>query len=169
MNQFDHAIVYLPPTSAGDKAIWIDATAEFTRVGGLPYGDQGRLALIISEKTTDLTLTPRPAPEDSVLIETREYNLADFGPSNVIESSQTTGYADATYRSEFGGSESKELKTSIENYAKNAYLAKSLSKMEHGDAKDFTKPFSLRLEITGANVATQELMTLPSQRSQLAL
>jgi len=74
MNQFDHAIVYVPAAAPGGEALWIDATAEFTRVGDIPYGDQGRLALIIADGTKELTSTPVARPEDSVLIETRDFS-----------------------------------------------------------------------------------------------
>ena len=141
MNQFDHAIVYVPPTSAGGHGLWIDATAEFTRVGDLPYGDQGRLALVIEQGAKELTLTPEARPEDSVLVETREFSLADYGPAKVIESSHSTGHVDSYYRSEYGDTAGKEVRASLESYVRNAYAAKALGKVESGDAKDFTKPF----------------------------
>jgi transglutaminase-like putative cysteine protease/tetratricopeptide (TPR) repeat protein len=147
MNQFDHAIAYVPPAAPGGKPIWIDATAEFTRVGDLPYGDQGRLALIIAEGSKDLTPTPEARPEDSVLVETRDFTLADYGPARAVESSQTTGYVDSAYRAEYGDPANKELRATMENYVRNAYAAKSLAKIESGDPKDFNKPFSLRLQI----------------------
>jgi tetratricopeptide (TPR) repeat protein len=147
MNQFDHAIVYVPPTSAGGHGLWIDATAEFTRVGDLPYGDQGRLALVIEQGAKELTLTPETRPEDSVLVETREFSLADYGPAKAIESSHSTGHIDSIYRSEYGETAGKEVRASLESYVRNAYAAKALGKVESGDAKDFTKPFALRLEI----------------------
>ena len=147
MNQFDHAIVYVPPAAAGGHGLWIDATAEFTRVGDLPSGDQGRLALVIEQGAKGLTLTPEARPEDSVLVETREFSLADYGPAKVVESSHSTGHIDSIYRSEYGDTASKELRASLDNYVRNAYAAKALTKVESGDAKDFTKPFVLRLEI----------------------
>ena len=122
-------------------------TAEFTRVGDLPYGDQGRLALVIEQGAKELTLTPEARPEDSVLVETREFSLADYGPAKVIESSHSTGHVDSYYRSEYGDTAGKEVRTSLEGYVRNAYAAKALGKVESGDAKDFTKPFVLRLEI----------------------
>src|SRR5271157_6716 len=70
INQFDHAIVYLPAAGQDEEAMWIDATAEYFAVGTLPNDDQGRNALIISPETTALTKTPDPRPEDSVLVET---------------------------------------------------------------------------------------------------
>ncbi len=147
MNQFDHAIVFVPPPAPGGTPIWIDATAEFTQVGDLPYGDQGRLALIIAPGTRDLTMIPEARPEDSVLVDTREFQLADYGPAKATESSHTTGHIDSYYRSVYGDSGRKELRTSLDSYVRNAYAAKALAKVESGDAKDFTKPFSFRLEI----------------------
>ena len=48
MGLFDHAIVYVP----GKPALWIDATDRYARLGQLPAGDQGRLALIARPETT---------------------------------------------------------------------------------------------------------------------
>src|SRR4051812_40970118 len=67
MNEFDHAIVYVPPPAGGGEPLWIDATAEYSQVGTLPSMDQGRLALIIAEGTTALTPTPEARPEDDLL------------------------------------------------------------------------------------------------------
>jgi tetratricopeptide (TPR) repeat protein len=149
VNQFNHAIVYVP-ASGGNSPLWIDATAEFTQVGDLPYQDQGRLALIISEDTRALTLTPDARPEDSVLTETREFFLADYGPAHVVESSRTTGYIDASYRSYYGGPENKDMKAYLENYVRRAYDAKALTAIDHGDGRDLTKPFVLRLDVAKA-------------------
>jgi hypothetical protein len=148
--QFDHAIVYVP-SSGGNTPLWIDATAEFTQAGNLPYQDQGRLALIVSDKTRELTLTPEPRPEDSVLTETREFLLADYGPAHIVESSMTTGDIDANYRSYYGGPENQNVKTYLENYVRQAYNAKALTSIEHGDGRELTKPFVLRLDMAKAS------------------
>jgi hypothetical protein len=150
MNQFDHAIVHVPAGNDKEPELWIDATAEFTRVGDLPYGDQGRLALIIADGTNRLTLTPEPKPTDSVLIETREITLAQMGAAHIVESSSTTGHIDADYRSRYGIGESKTVKEDLEQYSKRAYAAKSLTHIEHGDGVDFSKPFVLRLDMAKA-------------------
>ncbi|MGB7190437.1 MAG: DUF3857 domain-containing protein, partial [Acidobacteriaceae bacterium] len=57
MTQFDHAIVYVPADGA-NKALWIDATAQYFQPGILPWPDSGRMALIIAPKTTGLTRIP---------------------------------------------------------------------------------------------------------------
>jgi tetratricopeptide (TPR) repeat protein len=149
MNRFDHAIVYVPG-DAKNKPLWIDATAEFTKVGNLPYGDQDRRALIIAPDTKGLTLTPQATPEDSVLVETRTFDLADYGPSKVVESSQTSGYIDAGYRAYYQNSDNPQVKQSLDNYAKAAYDAQSPIHVTHGDAHDLTKPFDLTIVVPKA-------------------
>jgi len=150
INRFDHAIVYLPAGAQGEGAMWIDATAEYFAVGTLPYGDQGRNALVISPETIELTKTPDATPEDSVLVEKRTFKLAEFGPSQVEETSETHGYVDAEYRSNYGGEETPKIRENMEKYLKNAYLAKKLTKLEHGDRSDFDHPFNLTLAADGA-------------------
>jgi tetratricopeptide (TPR) repeat protein len=155
MNRFNHAIVYVPAVKDGPQAgrgpaVWIDATAEFNELGTLPYMDQGRMALIISPETRDLTQIPEPRPEDSVLVETRTFTLSALGPAHVVETSQTHGYIDANYRSNYGGPDTPRMHEELEGYVKNAYLAKTLTEVKHGSGTDFDHPFSLTLVADGA-------------------
>ena len=156
INGFDHAIVYIPPKGS-DAAFWIDATAEFTRVGSLPYADQGRQALIIADDTQSLVATPEARPEDSVMVETREFHLADFGPAHVMESSETTGHVDENFRSYYQDTENKDIRQGLENYIKSAYRAKSLKSVQHGNSRDLSKPFLLQLDIDKAGRGTTAL------------
>jgi len=148
MNEFDHAIVYLPAPLAGGAPLWIDATAEFAQVGTLPSMDEGRQALIVAEGTTALTETPAPKPDDDRLTELRNVAMAEYGPAHIVETSLTHGEIDASYRSDFGGAETREKKETLEKYAKNEYLAKALASVEHGEGRDLTKPFALKLDMT---------------------
>jgi tetratricopeptide (TPR) repeat protein len=159
MNRFNHAIVYVPeqkggPESGGGSALWIDATAESFEVGTLPFADQGRSALIIAPDTKSLTKTPEAKPEDSVLVETRTFTLAGLGPSHVEETSSTHGYVDASYRSAYGGPDTPRMHDELENYVKNAYLAKKLTSFSHGDGTDFDHPFQLTVVADGARRGT---------------
>src|SRR5205823_12138899 len=65
MGMFDHAIVYVPASSP-EPEIWIDATAEYSQVGTLPWIDYGRWALIVDGKTDNLTKTPEITPAQNV-------------------------------------------------------------------------------------------------------
>ena len=150
MNQFDHAIVFVPPAEASGKPLWIDATAEYAQIGTLPLMDFGRRALIIAEGTTELTLTPMPTSEDNALSELREVDMVEYGPAHITETSQTLGEIDEIYRANYGGTETKHAKTELENYAKGQYLAKALTNVEHNDGKDISRPFSLKLTMAEA-------------------
>jgi len=146
MGSFDHAIVYVPATQNAE-VLWIDATAEFAAVGTLPYMDEGRLALVIRDGTTDLTRTPEAAPEGDELIEIRDVVMQKYGASQITETSLSRGDVDASYRSRYGGALTRETKEELEKYAKNEYLAKSLTNIGHGDEHDLTTPFALKLEM----------------------
>jgi tetratricopeptide (TPR) repeat protein len=150
MDQFDHAIVYVPAANPSDSPLWIDATAEYATVGTLPSMDQGRSALIIAEGTSGLTNTPKPSPEENSLTEIREVNMVEYGAARITETSLTHGEVDENYRSWYGGNETKEIKTALETYAKDHYRAKALTSVEHSDGKDTSKPFTLKLTMAEA-------------------
>ena len=54
LGDFNHAIVIVPSSNTAEPSMWIDPTDEFARAGELPAPDQGRNALIASDKETDL-------------------------------------------------------------------------------------------------------------------
>jgi len=146
-NLFNHAIVFVP----GKPEIWIDATDEFSPPGQLAANDQGRLALVIADGTTDLLRTPLSTPADNLLVENREFYLSEFGPARVVENSESHGAIDRFYRSYFGTNrESKKIQKDMEGYIKSVYMSEDLSKFERGDGTDLTQPFLLRIEATKA-------------------
>ena len=49
MGMFNHTIVYVPASGA-DGELWIDATAQYSQVGTLPWMDYGRWALVVGRK-----------------------------------------------------------------------------------------------------------------------
>jgi hypothetical protein len=102
--------------------------------------DQSRQALIIAEGTTSLTTTPEFNPEEDHRTEVREVEMAVYGPAHIIETLFTEGSVDADYRSGFGEADTREKRKNLENYARDHYLAKTLSRIERGDGKDLTKP-----------------------------
>ena len=150
MNEFDHAIVYVPADDKEAPALWIDATAEYTQVGWLPRMDQGRQALIIAEGTTSLTATPEFKPEEDHLTEVREVEMAAYGSAHITETSLTEGDVDSDYRSDYGEADTREKRKGLEDYARDQYLAKALTRVDRGDGKDLTKPFVLKLDMAEA-------------------
>jgi tetratricopeptide (TPR) repeat protein len=143
IGSFDHAIVYVP----GEPGTWIDATAEFSQPGVLPWAAQGRLALIIGPTTGTLVRTPVAKPADNLLVEKREFHLSEYGPARIVETSKPKGDIESRYRAYFGGQESKKTNEEIENYVKANYLAESLTHFEHTPGDDLEHPFEMSMEV----------------------
>jgi tetratricopeptide (TPR) repeat protein len=149
---FDHAIVYVE----GSEPLWIDATAEYTRVGDLPAEDQGRWALIATPGTTALVKTPESQSSDNRSIHTIEIHLADYGPSEIRESVESHGTDETEARSEYGSAEAAKLKETLEAQIKQTYLAESLAGYSTTRGDDFSEPFKLTVNAKSAGRAVTE-------------
>jgi len=152
MGQFNHAIVIVD----GPSPIWVDPTDEFARAGELPTMDQGRFALVASPKTTALMTTPVMESASNRSIETRIFTLAEEGKAGVVETTEATGAGDSQLRRSYVSADRKKYREQIENYAKQQYAAKSLKKVDAGDAHDLNKPFRLSIEVADAARGTTD-------------
>ncbi len=153
MGTFDHAIVYIP----GNPELWIDATDEYARLGEIPNGDQGRLALIARSDTNSLVHTPTSSSVDNVLAERREVYLAENGPARIIETSQPHGSSESSYRRSYADKQNKAAKDELTNYVKSQYLAEKLDRMDRSDPTDLSKQFELILESDRAKRGVTDL------------
>jgi transglutaminase-like putative cysteine protease len=153
MGMFDHAIVYVP----GSPDLWIDATDEYARLGEIPSGDQGRLALIVRPDSNSLLLTAAASSADNVLTEKREIYLAENGPARIIETSQPHGSNESWYRRSYADKQNKAAKDELTNYVKSQYLAEKLDRMDRSDPTDFSKQFEVVLESDHAKRGVTEL------------
>lgn len=153
MGLFDHAIVYVP----GTPELWIDVTDEYARLGELPSSDQGRRALIIRPENDKLARTAVSIAEDNILIEQREFHLAENGPASVVEISQPHGDLESAYRYNYGDDQNKDAKDNLTNYVKSMYLAEKLDKIGHSDASNLTNPFELSLTCDRAGRGATDL------------
>lgn len=153
ISHFNHAIVFVP----GTPDLWIDATAEFAQVGELPDGDRGREALIIRDGTTDLTRIPEAESKTNLLVETRDFTLAEQGPAKVVETSESHGEIDEQYRGWFGNVDSDAERKNLTDYAKGAYLAEKLDYVDHSDGHNLAEPFHLSLEMDKAKRGFSDL------------
>jgi hypothetical protein len=156
---FDHAIVYVPGAGANGADLWIDATAEYARVGTLPAQDSNRLALIIRPGTSALTRTPPLHAADNRQIETRDFFLAEYGPARVVETTETHGIVEGEYRAWYAGGDTKERVDQLKSYMREAYRAKELIDYQHSASTDFSKPYSMRIEMKDAPVGFTDLET----------
>jgi transglutaminase-like putative cysteine protease len=147
MGMFDHAIVYVPASGA-DSDLWIDATAQYSQAGMLPWMDYGRWALIVDEKTESLKKVPDITSAENVHRETREVTLAEYGIATFAETDDEIGPDEADYW-EYYSRDSKQVRDDSESYVKDMYLADSLISLEHDDLSDLEKPASIRFVTKG--------------------
>ena len=152
MGMFDHAIVFVP-ASGTDPELWIDATAQYSRVGDLPRMDYGRWALIVEADNSTLKRIPGFTAAQNFHRELREFTLAEFGQASIRETDEQLGPRESEFR-EFYSGDAKEVREGSEKYVKNAYLADSLTALEHGDLSDLEKPFSLTFVTKGKRGTT---------------
>jgi len=146
MGMFDHAIVYVPADRAHQtKDLWIDATARYSRLGQLPSGDQGRLALIARPETTALLQIPESSSKDNVLLENRQLTLNDNGPATITEKTQPTGIFEAYYRSFYADKPDKDMRDGLTGYVKAQYVAEKLASVDRTDPADLSQQFELTL------------------------
>jgi tetratricopeptide (TPR) repeat protein/transglutaminase-like putative cysteine protease len=152
MGVFDHAIVYVPGAGP-DPELWIDATAQYSQVGFLPWGDYGRRALVISASTDSLVQTPELTSDRVVHRELREFTMAEYGPATIVETDEDVGPGDAGAREYYSG-DSKEIRKQAEEYVSETYLADSLTSLEHGDLSNLEKPASVKYVAVGRRGGT---------------
>lgn len=152
MGMFDHAIVFIP-ASGSEPELWIDATARYSRVGDLPRMDYGRWALVVEGNNGLLKKIPEFTAAQNFHRELREFTLAEFGQASIRETDEQVGPRESEFR-EFYSGDTKDVREGSEKYVKNAYLADSLTALEHGDLADLDKPFSLTFVTKGKRGTT---------------
>jgi tetratricopeptide (TPR) repeat protein/transglutaminase-like putative cysteine protease len=153
VGMFDHAIVYVP----GNPDLWIDATDEYARLGEIPNGDQGRLALISRPGSDSLVRTPVASSTDNALVEKREVYLAENGPARIIETTQPHGSSESSYRRSYADKENKAVHEELADYVKSQYLAEKLDRIDRSDPIDLSKQFELVLESDRAKRGATDL------------
>ncbi|MGJ5816128.1 DUF3857 domain-containing protein [Paludibaculum fermentans] len=146
LGQFNHAIVYVD----GPQPFWIDATAQYTRVGDLPTQDQGRLALIATPSSTTLVKTPESTSSENRSIHRIEIRLPEFGKSVITESIEGYGSAESELRARYGDSEPSKVKETLEAQVKQVFLAEKLGDYSATRGDDFTQPFNLKVTMNNA-------------------
>ena len=142
MGIFDHAIVFVP----GEPDQWIDATDAHARLAQLPMGDQGRMALVIKDGTQTLVRTPEDPSPTNVLLELREFHLAEYGPARVVETTRPQGAFESGYRDSYVDRQNEKTRENLTKYVKSQYLTDKLDRWDRSDPADFSHPFELVLE-----------------------
>lgn len=153
MGMFDHAIVFVP----GKRDLWIDATDDHARMGVLPAGDQGRLALIVRPESNALVRIPVAPSSDNLLLEKRELRLSEYGPAQITEVSQPHGSQESNYRRLYTNPKDKNIRESLITYFKGQYLADDIDQIDRSDPEDLSTQFELTMKSLKARRGNTEL------------
>ena len=149
MNNFDHAIVYMP----GSPAYWIDPTSEYTPFGKLPIWDQGRFALVVDPRTQKLERTPRDDYKANCIEETREYVIYKGDRGNVKERYRATGSMADDYRRSYATRNEVDIKKSWKERAEGVYKSRNVVAVKTEAIKDLDQPFQCEVEIADAQIS----------------
>lgn len=141
--QFNHAIVYIP----GKTALWIDPTSSYTRVGDLPVGVEGRLALVADGKSNLLIPTHLSRAADNRYKETRVVYLPPAGKAKVVETSESYGAIESKIRWHAASLSEAKLRKELEAYSKRLYLAKEVPVVRWTATDDYSVPFGYHIEV----------------------
>jgi len=123
---FDHVIVRV----GGSQPFWIDATAFDTLPAGmLPSIDQGRMALVASERTTRLERLPVASAESNRSRVEVRLEFAEIGPGGVTEVHSREGNLVGTWRP-LGPKGISDARERWEKWAGRTWDAPSLSRFD---------------------------------------
>ena len=77
----------------------------------------------------------------------------------MIETTETHGTIEGEYRGWYAGADTKARLDDLKTYAHDAYRAKALMNYEHTASTDFSKPYSMSIEMKDAPVGFTDLET----------
>jgi len=152
LGPFNHAIVYVPAKGSAGQDLWIDPVARFVPPGELPLTDQGRLALVARTGTTKLIKTPVAPSTANLTREERDLTLSEDGQVTLKERTTYWGAQAAHTRSGFAVSDRKDVDKNLGDYAVEQYKAKKLASSSFSEPTDLEHPFTLSLNIEGADL-----------------
>ncbi|HEX4822808.1 MAG TPA: DUF3857 domain-containing protein [Candidatus Polarisedimenticolaceae bacterium] len=134
---FDHAIVVVE----GTPRLWIDATADNFRVGDLPIGVAGRLALVASKSTPGMERIPESTAARNRIETSRDLYLGEIGPARIVETVRSTGVLEAMARGRNWSISEADWRKKTEADAKRIFKAKALGDAHRTPPSDLTQPF----------------------------
>ncbi|MCP3956396.1 MAG: DUF3857 and transglutaminase domain-containing protein [bacterium] len=150
LGRFDRALIFV----SSAEPVWIDPVDQFSRVGELASGLQGRRVLVARPGTRGLVSTPVSRSADNRTEMTIEvFMAAAEGPARIVETSIYHGAAEQRQRRVTSQVSAADRRRGYEAYVESAYRAEALGELEESDARDLSSPYRLRLEALSAGRA----------------
>src|SRR5207237_2998710 len=129
--------------AATQPPLWIDPSNEYARAGELPFWDRGRQALVADAATRGLQRTPEIVPGANRVVESREFWLAERGPSRLVEVTDYFGAPERNMRHTWAFADATKADDAMNNYVRSEYAAPGLTRFEHSDARSLEQPFHI--------------------------
>ncbi len=142
MAMFNHVITYVP----GEKPLWIDATATHTMPGEVPFGVEGRWALIAAKGTEALVRIPEQVSSENVQREIRQVTFSESGPGSILETTEAIGTFRQRYLGDRVEAGEKQTREALEKYVKEHLSAKALGRIAYPEPDRPRGPFRMTLE-----------------------
>ena len=141
LDSFNHAIVYVP----GEPALWIDPTQEFQRVGQLPFGLAGDLALVAN--SDGLTRIPAGVSTDNRIEIAYDIKLTKANETSMASTYTYYGGAESVARSSYEGVSQKDLNAAFTEDAES--YRGTLVSARFTRPRDFSQPFQVTAQFNG--------------------
>ena len=154
--QFNHAIVYIPPQEGIDDGYFVDPTASTLEIGTLPWMDQGAASLVMEPFTDEWSFIDIPYQE-------HEHPQMDMHTEFEVEApGQVTGAWTLSLR----GTDAGPLREIVENEQKATMVYGALTNLmltgavatsgSSSDPKDLFSPLDIHLDVDASQAMTQQ-------------
>jgi len=151
---FDHAIVYVP----GEEPLWLDPTAELLPYDQLPWGDQGRLALVIDPSQGRLEHTPTTGAADNLYREERRVELPIEGFARVTERTVATGWPGLVLRWGFTDQDPEAIEEQLTSYGEETYNATAMTGMALENLDRYDQPMVVDVTYEDAQIGASSVV-----------
>ncbi|MGJ8664535.1 MAG: DUF3857 domain-containing protein, partial [Marinicella sp.] len=157
LDQFNHAVVYLPEIEGG---IFIDTTDKDIAIGlnTPPESIQGSTALILSDEKPYLKSVPLMAPAHNKITIDREVSK-DESHLIINETIQLTGYLASSFRYSLKNNKSSQVQQIIQSWISDTYSDLELVAFEYYGLSDNQNP--LIVEMQSKMVHDNDSLTFP--------
>lgn len=152
--QFNHAIVYVPPQEGIKQGYFTDPTVDLLELGSLREDDQGVTALVLDVDSGDYKFMDIPFQEPEMNFQKyeRTYTLSEELKLNVNDKIRLRGGTSSMFRRIM---RTKEIgNKAFQRLANNLFKGGVLIDYEHSDIEDITKPFFIMFNADVSNLVT---------------
>ena len=159
LGMFNHAIVYVPGVTSAARICGSTPPPNTRAWARCPHRPPIAWRSSSARARASSRARRRMRSVDNRQVETREFFLAEYGPARVVETTETHGTIEGEYRTWYAGADTKARIDDLKTYMRDNYRGKELLSYEHTASDDFSKPYSMSIEMKDAPVGFTDLET----------